>query len=50
MATEVKLCVMTFQSCLPGIPHTEVVAAMPQSNNESNDFIVDMETAATKAM
>ena len=50
MATEVKVCVMTFQSCLPGIPHTEVVAAMPQSNNESNDFIVDMESASAKAM
>ena len=41
---------MTFQLTLPGLPPTVVVGARPQSNNESNDFILDMESASTQAM
>jgi len=48
-ASEVKVTVMSFQHSPPGVPPTEIVAALPQSNNESNDFIVSMETAAMAA-
>ena len=41
---------MTFQLTLPELPPTVVVGARPQSNNESNDFILDMESASTQAM
>ena len=46
VASEVKVTVMSFQHSPPGVPPTEVVAACPQSNNESNDFIVAIEVAA----
>ena len=48
--TEVKVCVMLFQLSLPRMPYTEVVVARPQSNNESNDFIIDMERASARAV
>ena len=48
--TEVKVCLMSFQLSLPGVPHTEVAAARPQSNNESNDFIIDMKSVSSKVM
>ena len=41
---------MTFQLTVPGLPPTEVVAARPQSNNESNNFIIDMEYASARAI
>ena len=44
------MCVMSIQLSLPGMPHTEVVTARPQSNNESNDFIIDMERASARAV
>ena len=46
-ATEVKVAVMSFQCTPRGTPVMEVVAARPQTNNESNDFIEEMEQAAT---
>ena len=49
-ATEVKVIIMSFQLSLPGMLNTEVIAARPQSNNESNDFIIDMERASARAM
>ena len=49
-ATEVKVCTMTFQLTLPGLPPTVVVGARPQSNSESNDFILDIESASTQAI
>ena len=49
-ATEIKVCTMTFQSSEPGLPPTEVINARPQPNNESNDFIIDMEFNFSKAM
>ena len=49
-AIEVKVCVMSFQLSLPGMPHIEVIVARPQSNNESNDFIIDMERASVRGV
>ena len=40
---------MSFQGTPPGVSPMEIVAARPQSNNESNDFIKDMELAALSA-
>ena len=40
---------MTFQNTPDGVFPMEVVAARPQSNNESNDFIKEMESSATAA-
>ena len=48
--TEVKVCVMLFQLSLPRMPYTEVVVARPQSNNESNDFVIDIERASARAV
>ena len=39
LASEIKVVLLTFQSSPPGVPISELVAARPQSNNESNDFI-----------
>ena len=44
-----KVTVMSFQGTPSGISPMEIVAARPQSNNESNDFIKDMELAASAA-
>ena len=41
---------MSFQSSPNGVAIYEIVAARPQSNNESNDFVKDMEAAASSAM
>ena len=41
---------MTFQNTPPGVSPSEIVAARPQSNNESNEFIVDMERSAALAL
>ena len=49
-ATEVKVCVISFQLSLYGMPHTEVISPRPQSNNKSNDFIIDMKRASSRAM
>ena len=49
LADEIKVAVMTFQDSPSGVAPTEVVAARPQSNNESNDFIKFMESAALAA-
>ena len=46
-ATEVKVAIATFQNCPPGLPPSEIIAARPQSNNESNDFVKEMEVVAT---
>ena len=48
--TEIKVAVMSFQSSPDGVAIYEIVAARPQSNNESNDFVKDMEAAASSAM
>ena len=49
IASEVKVTVMSFQDTPRGIPVMEVVAGRPQSNNESNDFIKEMEAVASVA-
>ena len=41
---------MTFQSTPDGVPPTEIVAARPQSNNESNKFVQDIELAVSLAL
>ena len=46
---EVKMTIMSFQGTPPGISPFEVVAVRPQSNNESNDFIIEMEKSAVIA-
>ena len=38
---------MSFQDTPSGVPTIEVVAGRPQSNNESKNFINDMESAAS---
>ena len=40
---------MSFQNSPPGVPPTEIVASRPQGNNDSNDFIKDMEVSAVSA-
>ena len=47
--SEVKVMVMSFQDTPSRVPTMGVVAGRPQSNNESNDFIKDMESAASAA-
>ena len=47
LASEVKIAVVTYQGSPPGINPSEIVAARPQTNNESNDFIMEMERAAS---
>ena len=49
-AGEVKACIMTFQQSPKGVSPVVVVSVLPQSNNESNQFIVDMESCAARAM
>ena len=41
---------MSFQRSPKGVSPTEIVAARPQSNNESNQFIKDMESSASSAV
>ena len=48
--TEIKVCVMSFQLALSGVPHAEDTEVYPQSNNKSNNFIIDMESAPAQAM
>ena len=49
-STEIKICVMTFQDAPAGVTRSEIVAARPQSNNESNEFVKAMEAAASSAL
>ena len=49
IASKVKVTVMSFQDTSSGVPTMEFVAGRPQSNNESNDFIKDMESVASSA-
>lgn len=49
-ADEVKACIMVLQKSPEGSSPVVLVSALPQSNNESNQFIVDMESCAAKAM
>ena len=41
---------MTFQNTPDGVYPMEVVAARPQSNNQSYEFIKEMESAANEAV
>ena len=41
--TEVNINVMSFQHSPTGVPGTEIVAALPQGNNDSNDFVKEIE-------
>ena len=50
LATEIKVTVMTFQNTPDGVCPMYVVAERPQPNNESNEFIKDMELAATESV
>ena len=47
LASEIKIAVVTYQGGPVGINPSEIVAARPQTNNESNDFIMEMERAAS---
>ena len=49
-ASEIKVALLTFQSSPPGVPISELVAARPQSNNESNDFIKEIELEASASV
>ena len=50
-ATEIKIAMLTFQpNGVKGISPTTVVAACPQENNESNDFIIKTLSYANQAM
>ena len=48
-ATEVKNTVMSFQHSPAGVPKTEIVAALPQGNNDLNDFVKEMEASSEAA-
>jgi hypothetical protein len=48
-ATEVKVAIMSLQTTRGGVSPSVIVAARPQSNNESSDFIQAMEHAASCA-
>ena len=50
LASEIKVALLTFQSSPPGVPISELVADRTQSNNESNDFIKDIELEASASM
>ena len=41
---------MSFQCTPPGVSPSEMIAARPQSNNESNEFIIDMKRAVSQAL
>ena len=41
---------MTFQCTPPGVSLSEIIAARPQSNNESNEFIIHMKKAVSQAL
>ena len=45
MALEVKAAIILFQNCPKGISPTVVIAARPQSNNETSSFTRLIETA-----
>ena len=45
-----QVAILTFQSTPPGIPPSEIVAARPQSNNESNEFVKSMESSVALAL
>ena len=49
VASEIKVTAMSFQNSPDGIPTIEVVAARPQTNNESNTFVKLMENCAAQA-
>lgn len=48
-ASEVKAAVMSFQNCPKGVVPMVVIAARPQSNNETSSFTRLIETACTAA-
>ena len=45
-ALEIKVALLTFQSSPLGVPISKLVADRPQSNNESNDSIKEIELEA----
>lgn len=47
MASEVKAAVISFQNCPKGVVPMVVIAARPQSNNETSSFTRLIETACT---
>ena len=49
-ASEEKFALIVFQEGPPGMPKMEVIAARPQSNNESNDFVTSVENTVSAAM
>ena len=49
-ALEIKVALLTFQSSLSGVSISKLVAARHQSNNESNDFIKEIELEASASM
>ena len=49
-ASEVKVAIIIFQNSPPGVPKFETIAARPQSNNGSNDFITSVEGAVSTAL
>ena len=49
-ASEVKVAIIIFQNARLGVAKFEAIAARPQSNNESNDFITSIEDAVSSAL
>lgn len=49
MASEVKAAIISFQNCPKGVVPMVVIAARPQSNNETSSFTRLIETACTAA-
>jgi len=49
-ASEVKVALIMFQNAPQGVAKFEAIAAYPQSNNESNDFITSIENAVSSAL
>ena len=40
---------MSFQHSPPGVPKTEIIAALPQGSNDSNNFVKEMEASSEAA-
>ena len=48
-ADEIKVVIMSFQNCPPGISPIEIVGAKPQTSNEVSTFIAVAVDAATES-
>ena len=50
LASEIRVALLIFQSSPLGFPISDLVAARHQSNNESNDFIKEIEQEASASV